>query len=121
MGTYTIALATRLKRKVFTAGNISKDVLEKAEDVFAESGVLLKDHRFYDYGVAFCVECRDRDEALGTADRIRKATSRPIRQMYQELWRMPSLWNQTPFVAEGNLGEENLKRIDKYYDGLKSR
>ena len=57
MSTYTIALATRLKRKVFRAGNIPVDVMEMIGDALRVNGMHLDGHRFYDYGVVLCVEC----------------------------------------------------------------
>ena len=92
MSTYTIALATRLKRKVFRAGNIP-----------------------------VCVECGGIAEAEKIAELIRKATSRPIRQKYPELWKMPSLWNQSPCIVEGKMDPENMEKIEEYYRNLKSR
>ena len=80
MGTYTIALATRLKRRVFRAGNIPVDVMEMIGDVLRSNGTPLGEHRFYDYGVVLCVECGGMTEAERVAELVRKATSRPIRQ-----------------------------------------
>ena len=107
MSTYTIALATRLKRKVFRAGNIPVDVMEMIDDALRVNGTHLDGHRFYDYGVVLCVECGGIAEAEKIAELIRKATSRPIRQKYPELWKMPSLWNQSPCIVEGKMDPEN--------------
>ena len=77
--------------------------------------------RFYDYGVVLCVECGGIAEAEKIAELIRKATSRPIRQKYPELWKMPSLWNQSPCIVEGKMDPENIEKIEEYYRNLKSR
>ena len=121
MGTYTIALATRLKRRVFRAGNIPVDVMEMIGDVLRSNGTPLDEHRFYDYGVVLCVECGGMTEAERVAELVRKATSRPIRQKYPELWKMPSLWNQTPCIVEGKMDQKNMEKIEEYYRNLKSR
>ena len=121
MSTYTIALATRLKRKVFRAGNIPVDVMEMIDDALRVNGTHLDGHRFYDYGVVLCVECGGIAEAEKIAELIRKATSRPIRQKYPELWKMPSLWNQSPCIIEGKMDPENIEKIEEYYRNLKSR
>ena len=121
MGTYTIALATRLKRRVFRAGNIPVDVMEMIGDVLRSNGTPLGEHRFYDYGVVLCVECGGMTEAERVAELVRKATSRPIRQKYPELWKMPSLWNQTPCIVEGKMDPKNMEKIEEYYRNLKSR
>ena len=57
MSTYTIALATRLKRKVFRAGNIPGDVMEMIGDALRLYGTPLDGYRFYDYGVVLCSRC----------------------------------------------------------------
>ena len=44
MSTYTIALATRLKRKVFRAGNIPVDVMEMIGDALRVNGTHLDGH-----------------------------------------------------------------------------
>ena len=71
MGTYTIALATRLKRKVFRAGNIPGDVLEMISTVLRQNDASLGGYRFYDYGVVLCVECGGIAEAEKIAEVIR--------------------------------------------------
>ena len=121
MSTYTIALATRLKRKVFRAGNIPVDVMEMIGDALRVNGMHLDGHRFYDYGVVLCVECGGIAEAEKIAELIRKATSRPIRQKYPELWKMLSLWNQSPCIIEGKMDPENMEKIEEYDRNLKSR
>ena len=121
MSTYTIALATRLKRKVFRAGNIPGDVMEMIGAVLKQSDASLDGYRFYDYGVVLCVECGGFTEAEKIAEVIRKTTSRPIRQKYPELWKMPSLWNQSPCIVEGNMGPDNMEKVEEYYRRLKTR
>lgn len=121
MNTYTIALATRLKRKVFRAKNIPPDVLRIADAYLARNGIKLLQHRFYDYGFVLNVECASAEQAINIATGIRMETSRPIRELYPELWKMPSLWNNQPLVLEGSMTKENNNKIEKYYDGLKSR
>ena len=121
MSTYTIALATRLKRKVFRAGNIPGDVMEMIGDALRLYVTPLDGYRFYDYGVVLCVECGGMTEAERIAELVRKATSRPIRQKYPELWKMPSLWNQTPCIVEGKMDPKNMEKIEEYYRNLKSR
>lgn len=121
MNTYTIALATRLKRKVFRAKNIPPEVLRIADAYLARNGIKLLQHRFYDYGFVLNVECVSAEQAIDIATGIRMETSRPIRELYPELWRMPSLWNNQPLVLEGSMTKENNNKIEKYYDGLKSR
>ena len=69
MGTYTIALATRLKRKVFRAGNIPGDVLEMISTVLRQNDASLGGYRFYDYGVVLCVECGGPRPGTGCAGR----------------------------------------------------
>ena len=121
MGTYTIALATRLKRKVFRAGNIPGDVLEMIGTVLRQNDASLGGYRFYDYGVVLCVEYGGIAEAEKIAEVIRKTTSRPIRQKYPELWKMPSLWNQSPCIVEGDMDPDNMQKIEEYYRMLKTR
>ena len=61
------------------------------------------------------------EEAAKVSEVIRKATSRPIRQKYPELWKMPSLWNQSPCIVEGEMDSENMEKIEDYYRRLKTR
>jgi hypothetical protein len=63
MKAYTIALATRLKRRIFNAGNIPLDVIGLIRDVLKERGLALSGYKFYDYGVVLCLECTDQEEA----------------------------------------------------------
>ena len=63
----------------------------------------------------------DQEEAAKVSEVIRKATSRPIRQKYPELWKMPSLWNQSPRIVEGKMDSENMEKIEDYYRRLKTR
>jgi hypothetical protein len=121
MKAYTIALATRLKRRIFNAGNIPLDVIGLIRDVLKERGLALSGYKFYDYGVVLCLECTDQEEAAKVSEVIRKATSRPIRQKYPELWKMPSLWNQSPCIVEGEMDSENMEKIEDYYRRLKTR
>ena len=121
MKAYTIALATRLKRRIFNAGNIPLDVIGLIRDVLKERGLALSGYKFYDYGVVLCLECTDKEEAAKISEAIRKATSRPIRQKYPELWKMPSLWNQTPCIVEGEMDTGNMEKIEEYYRSLKTR
>lgn len=121
MSIYTIAMATRLKRKVFRSRNIPHDVIVLGQNAFAKEGAELKGYRFYDYGVVMCVECGSKEHALRIANSFRMATSGPVRKEYPELWRMPSLWNSRPLIEEGGMSTENIKRAEEYFESLKSR
>ena len=121
MNTYTIALATRLKRKVFRAKNIPRDVIRLTRIYLEKEGKELLDYKFYDYGFVVCIKCKNNEQPEKAAAGIRKETSRPIRSMYPELWSMPSLWNSRPLVVEGGMTDENMETVQKYYDSLKSR
>lgn len=121
MSTYTIALATRLKRRVFRAGNIPGDVIELIGDSLKSYGGSLKEYKFFDYGVVLSIDCSDAAQAVRIADAVRKATSKPIRQKYPELWKMPSLWNQSPCILEGEMSQTNMEKVEEYYRNLKSR
>ena len=121
MSTYTIALATRLKRRVFRARNIPGDVLRLTSEFLDKNGIKLTQHEFLDYGFVMCVECENREQAEWVAAGVRKATSRPVRDLYPELWSMPSLWNSRPLVIEGGISHENMEKMREYYEKLKSR
>lgn len=121
METYTIALATRLKRKVFRARNIPDDVIAIAREEVSRQNAALISYEVFDYGIVLYVVCRDRDAAIQIADSVRRATSGPIRHKYPELWKMPSLWNSRPLIEEGGAGPGNDKKVSEYYESLKSR
>ena len=121
MKTYTIALATRLKRKVFLAGNIPADVERLSREALNEEGIDIKETLFYDYGYVCCVNAPESIKPEAIAYTIRKSTSRPIREMYPELWAMPSLWNSKAYIEDGELTEAKKKNIEGYYQTLKSR
>lgn len=121
MRTYTIALATRLKRKVFLAGNIPSDVKDIVEDALQKRDAHVKEMKFLPYG---CICCVDVPEAIypdRIAYLIRTSTSKPIRDKYPELWSMPSLWNRKTFIREGMITEDAVREINEFYDSLKTR
>ena len=119
--TYTIVLATRLKRRVFQSRRIPVEVVSMAEEVIAGEGAGLLGNEFCDYGISLFVKCESMEKAREIANRIRRATSGPIRAKYPELWKMPSLWNRNPLVFEGDMTPENRTRVTEYYESLKSR
>lgn len=121
MKTYTIVLATRLKRRVFRAKNIPRDVQGLISEYLDKNGIKISQCKFYDYGFILSIECNDRKQAEKTAAGIRMATSKPIRSLYPELWQMPSLWNSKPLILEGGMSAENIKKAETYYDNLRTR
>ena len=114
------SVSDQIKKKGLQGRKYSR-VMEMIGDALRVNGMHLDGHRFYDYGVVLCVECGGIAEAEKIAELIRKATSRPIRQKYPELWKMPSLWNQSPCIVEGKMDPENMEKIEEYYRNLKSR
>ena len=118
---YTVALATRLKRKVFLAGNIPVACEAMIRDIVAEEGVTIHSIRFYPYGVLMELESGADKTLDQIITAIRKGTSRKIRIMFPELHRMPSFWTEKYWSAEGGLSDDTVESAEKYFASLKAR
>ena len=121
MEIYTIAFATRLKRRVFRAKNIPPDVEALVNTYLSKNGKKPERYIFCDYGMVLSIGCENAGQAGALAAGIRRATSKPVRSLYPELWSMPSLWNSRPLILKGGTDEKNMTKIREYYESLKSR
>lgn len=117
----TIALATRLKRKVFLA----KGIEQRAELLIKEASLNLPldliQLDFLPYGFILTAS---NPKGLATEDiayYLRKATSSALRHEYPELQSMPSLWTRDFFTCSGGTTESVNEKIRLFYDGIKSR
>lgn len=118
---YMVAMATRLKRKVFLSKNIRKDVLALSCKAAAEYGTDVISYAFIPYGMELVLDCATEEAARRTAKAIRYATSGTVRKRYPELWSMPSFWTRDCLVIEWAEQGNTRKTLDDFYASLKSR
>ena len=118
---YIVAMATRLKRKVFLSGNIRADISNMVRIAADENGCVVKELMFRDYGIAVLLECEDRRAAEQVVRGIRYSTSGTIRRRYPELWGMPSFWTRKTLILETDGWKDSMEEIDRFYASLKSR
>ena len=121
---YTIALATRLRRRVFTARGVAEHFEILLAELAESQGWKNLTVRFYDSGVHITLTVSgDSTSASGTdiADAIRTYTSGAIRRAFKELWAMPSLWTKRCYVEEGVGSEETEVKIQRFFETIPTR
>ena len=118
---YIVAIATRLKRKVFLSKNICDDVLALSCRAAAECGINVISHAFVPYGMELVLDCTNEEDAKRAAKAIRYATSGTVRKRYPELWSMPSFWTRDCLVVKWSEEDEPREKINNFYASLKSR
>lgn len=121
MNIYTVALATRLKRRVFAAGGIPPFFEKNITVVFSGNGITLKSIRFLDYGVVMEIGSDEELERGRISNLIRRGTSSLIRNEFSELMALPSLWTRQIYFEKGCLDDEKEACIKAFYDSLRTR
>ena len=124
METYTystIAMCTRLKKKVFLAKGIAERFLE-----IITVRILIKNARtisaeFIPYGVILEIKHPESLDMKALVREIRLATSKPLRDTYMELWHMPSLWVRDYYLKNSCRTEDVNNEILAYYKKQKKR
>ena len=119
--TFTFALATRLKRRIFLAGNIPNEFLRLATEALKEEDITITKHTFYDFGVLLELSLPENTSPDSVATLIRESTSKPLRITFSELWPLPSLWTKKCLIRQGELDENFIREADEFYASLKSR
>lgn len=118
---FYIAIATRLKRKIFLAGNITESVRKETYDAAEKNKCRIINCQFRPYGMEFMLDCDTEQTAKQVVKCMRYATSGPVRKRYPELWKMPSLWARKYLIVETDGKFPPNKIVEEYYDSLKSR
>lgn len=124
METYTystIAMCTRLKKKVFLAKGIAEQFLEIITVRILKKGVKITSAEFLPYGVVLEIEHPESLDMKALIREIRLATSKPLRDTYMELWHMPSLWVRDYYFKNSCRTEDVNNEIQAYYNKQKSR
>lgn len=112
---YTIILHTRLNRKVFSAGNISRRLIEIIEDIPTEhTGIYLREVRVFPSALACDVSISDRVTIDTACYVLRKATSSKIREEFSELWSMPSLWSRKYSLSDKPVSDLTKEETTKF-------
>ena len=99
MDQYTIILFTRLRRKVFNAGNVSARAVQLLKESMPPGAYLLG-YRVFPSALAFTVSTADGVRPDYVSYAVRKATSSELRSEFKELWKMPSLWTRAFSVTD---------------------
>lgn len=117
----TIALATRLKRRVF-ASDIIKEEAEKliCENIDTINSTLIS-ISFEDYGLILTLNNKDNLPTSDIAYFLRTATSAPLRNKYSNLNKMPSLWTRNYFCENGYMTNDTMAAVQEYFQQIKSR
>ena len=124
MDTYTvstIAMCTRLKRKVFLAKGIAERFTEIITVIILSHDSEITAIEFLPYGAIFELKHPEALDVNALVREIRLATSKPIRDTYMELWHMPSLWIREFYLHNGCKTADTNKEILEYYNKQKSR
>ena len=119
--TYSIAIASRLKRRIFLAGNIPSEFLRLAKAALNENLISIQQYRFYDYGVLLQLNMPDEMSPETAAALIRSSTSKPLRTTFSELWPLPSLWTRKCFIKAGELDGLFVQEAEDFFASLKNR
>lgn len=115
MDQYTIILYTRLRRKVFNAGNVSARAVQLLKESMP-SGAYLLGYRVFPSALAFTVSTTEWVRPDYISYTVRKATSSELRSEFKELWRMPSLWTRAFSVTDkeaGALSDEDIEKLSR--------
>ncbi len=120
--TYTLVLATRLKRRIFTAGGVRAELEELAKRFCIEYEIGMVKLEILEYGCIFVYVCGDacRYDACTIASRFRYFTSGKLRYDFAELWKMPSLWTKRCLIKEGGFGGVG-EELDEFFSSIKTR
>ena len=123
MGKYsvTFAFCTSRKRRVFLAGDIPNAFTSLSSEALTNLDIDVNDIRFYDYGVAMSVEAPPNMSPESIVTKVKSATSRKIREQYQELWSMPALWTKAYWYKIGTLDDSALIEIKDFFDKQPTR
>ena len=117
----TIAICTRLKKKVFLAKGIAEQFLEIITVRILKKGAKITSAEFFPYGVVLEIEHSESLDMKAFVREIRLATSKPLRDTYMELWHMPSLWIRDYYLKNSCRTEDVNNEIQAYYNKQKSR
>lgn len=118
---YTFVLATRLRRRVFTAKNIPTLCSNLLVDFCKTNGCELIQHGYYDYGLWFSLSLPSWKLVPAIADDFRRYSSGPIRDAFKELWAMPSLWTRRCLIFEGLPSKDSEEMIKEFMDSIPKR
>ncbi|MBR7084542.1 MAG: hypothetical protein IKI37_05140 [Oscillospiraceae bacterium] len=119
MDTYTLAFATRLKRRIFNAGGIRNETETMFRDILKQKNIDVISMEFSDYGIVITAKgFASEEDAAKTAKELRIRTSKPLRYQYYELGKMPSLWTENVFIKNSRADNNE---ISAYYDKIKTR
>ena len=121
MMVFTLTFVTRMKRKVFGAGEIRNEVRRLAEETAKEHGCVLDDIRFNQFSAIFQIRGPDDLEPRKIASAIRLSTSGKIRYEFSELWSMPSLWSTKYMYREGPVTQKVIDDAESFYKEFRSR
>lgn len=117
----TIALCTRLRRKVFQITGSQEKVSEVLYAKAPQYGIEIIKLYFLDYGLI--VELNNPD-SLSTSDVaffLRTSTSGLLRSAYPALSKMPSLWIRNYFCKNGYLTYDVWQETASFYENQKRR
>ena len=122
MRTLSIALATRLRRKIFSAGNIPTVVIQLVKEALSEMDCLLTDFAFVsEYGLLLEISAPDNLEPEKISFSLRTYTSKRIRNKFPELWSMPSLWTRRFYSEENAFSDAFKENAERFFFTVKTR
>ncbi len=118
--TYTIAISTRLRRKIFSDVRVRECFQSLLPVALSGEEITVLSTVFRDDGVILSVRGEDLDPEYLSAI-IRHRTSGRIRELYPEFQSMPSLWTKRVFFVSGEYSERVGEEIESFFDGIKKR
>ena len=119
--TFTITLVSRLKKRIFLGGNVCSEFLRLATEDLLTHQARLSNYKIYDYGVILEIDAPDELTPDQAARSVRLATSSPLRQTFQELWKMPSLWTREYRSFDGPINQDTINASEAFFDVTKTR
>ena len=118
--TYTIAMATRLRRKVFSSDLKREYFVSILPIALLGENIEVTDTVFRDDGVILCVRGEEMDPDY-VASVIRHRTSGRMRDSFEELFKMPSLWTKRVYSHTGKISDVPDGEIEEYYKSIRTR
>lgn len=93
MDHYTIVIHTRMRRKIFLAGNVSDRAVQLIVEN-APSGTYICGYRMFPNAAAISIYTTENTSPEKLCYVFRKATSSKLRKEFPELRKMPSIWTR---------------------------
>lgn len=118
--TYTLALASRLRRKIFSDEPVRAFFILQMFNALIGEGVVVVDTRFREDGVILTVRGENLDPDYIVAI-LRYRTSGTVRERFSKFSKMPSLWTKKCLCLNGELSNIPEEEIIEFFNSIKTR